>query len=292
MIEGPLAFTVTPETVKSVRFCNRLSQTPVSLLRLLVQVKDRKLEVSSGGKRIGEMGQLMNFKSLREERDLRAVMDNATSSEHFERRRETRWRKGLEESQVVALWRGVGGAQGSLEVGTLRDWRALSCFGSRVEVEVEEGEDGVVGVGEVNGAGDGSGVGFGEVVGVGVEGGLVGFVEVVGVGAEGGLVGFGEVVGVGAEGGLVGEMDVFVVVVVVVVDGGEREEVRVVMVVEESRRRREILVRRKRWSGAIAASERQFTVKTVIENCELKKKMKSLRVKEKTSLTTSFAAVC
>lgn len=50
MMEGPLAFMVTPETVKSVRFCKRLRKTPVSFLRLLMQEKERRLEESSEGK--------------------------------------------------------------------------------------------------------------------------------------------------------------------------------------------------------------------------------------------------
>ncbi|KAK6917708.1 hypothetical protein RJ641_018459 [Dillenia turbinata] len=50
MIEGPLAFTVTPETVSSVKFAKFLSQTPVSFLRLLMQVKDLREATSSEGK--------------------------------------------------------------------------------------------------------------------------------------------------------------------------------------------------------------------------------------------------
>ncbi|KAF5474554.1 hypothetical protein F2P56_006444 [Juglans regia] len=113
-------------------------------------------EASSEGKRMGEMGQLRKEREWREERDLRAVKERATSSaEQLERERERRWRKGLEESQrrvaLFLLW------HGSLEVGMLRDCRALSCFGS--SVEGEEDEEGVVGVGLV---------GVGEEVGEGV----------------------------------------------------------------------------------------------------------------------------
>lgn len=129
------------------------------------------------------------------ERDLRAVKDKATSSEQLVSVRERRWRKGLEESQAAAveMWRGA--EQGSLEVGIFRDWRALSCFGSRVDVEVEIGVVGVLGVGAVEG--------------LGAEGECVGeitvplVVGVLGVGAE---------EGVGAEGEWVGEIAVPLVV--------------------------------------------------------------------------------
>lgn len=96
---------------------------------------------------MGEMGQLMNWMVLRVERDLRAVRDKVTSSEQLERVRERRWRKGLEESQVVAVKVWGRTEQGSLEVGIFRDSRALSCFGSRVDAEVETGLVGVLGVG-------------------------------------------------------------------------------------------------------------------------------------------------
>ncbi|CAB4298819.1 unnamed protein product [Prunus armeniaca] len=43
----------------------------------------------------------------------------------------------------VVEWIGGGGRAGSLEVGMLRDWRALSWFGSK---ELEDGEYGVVGL--------------------------------------------------------------------------------------------------------------------------------------------------
>ncbi|KAK9267299.1 hypothetical protein L1049_009722 [Liquidambar formosana] len=221
---GPLAFTRTSETVRSVRFCRRPSQTPVSLRRLLMQVKERREEMSSMGKWTGEMGQLMNWRSRRVERDLRAGMDNETSSEQLRRRREMRWRKGLEESQRVALWRTGGLEQGSLEVGMFRDWRALSCLGSRVDEEEVEG-----GEGEVVGDGD-----SGDLVGDGEEG-------------EGGEdIGDGDgsdSVGDGDEGDLVGEMG----------SAGEREEVRVV-----ERERRESRVRRRNGGGGgfIAAVRR------------------------------------
>ena len=70
-----------------------------------MQVRERRLERRSEGKWTAATGQLMNCKSWREERDLRAVLDKATSSEQLRRRRERRWRKGLEESQSVALWK-------------------------------------------------------------------------------------------------------------------------------------------------------------------------------------------
>ena len=73
------------------------------------------------------------------------------------------WRKGLEESQVVVLWKD-GWEHGSLEVGMLRDSRALNCFGSRVD-EDEEGEDG-----EEEGEDGLDGLGDGEDVGEGVGG--------------------------------------------------------------------------------------------------------------------------
>ncbi|KAL6962104.1 hypothetical protein U1Q18_037058 [Sarracenia purpurea var. burkii] len=59
---GPLALTATPETVKSVRFCNRPSQTPVNLLRLLMQVKDWRFGARSEGEWRGLMGELDEFK--------------------------------------------------------------------------------------------------------------------------------------------------------------------------------------------------------------------------------------
>ncbi|KAM2043217.1 hypothetical protein ACFXTI_036517 [Malus domestica] len=109
------------------------------------------------------MGQLRNWRDWRVERDLRAVKERATSSEQLARRRERRWRKGLEESQMVVFGgRMEGFLQGSLEVGMLRDWRALSCFGSSV---LEDGEDGKVGdlgvVVEFGGVGEEVGDGVG-----------------------------------------------------------------------------------------------------------------------------------
>lgn len=101
IIAGPLALTVTWETVKSVTFPNRLSQTPVSFFRLLMHVKERRFEVSSEGKRIGEMGQSINWKDVKVERDLRVVIDKATSSEQLANVREMTCLKGLEESQMV-----------------------------------------------------------------------------------------------------------------------------------------------------------------------------------------------
>lgn len=100
-IEGPLALMVTCDTVKSVTFLSLLSQTPVSRLRLLMQVKERRFRASSEGKWIGEMGQLMKLKEVKVERDLRAVTERATSSEQLARVRESRCLKGLEESQMV-----------------------------------------------------------------------------------------------------------------------------------------------------------------------------------------------
>ena len=63
--------------------------------------------------------------------------------------------------------------QGSFEVGMLRDWRALSCFGSRVDEPGEEGVDG-----DEDGGSEGEGEeeeeeeffgGVGEEIGDGVE---------------------------------------------------------------------------------------------------------------------------
>lgn len=62
-----------------------------------------------------------------------------------------RWRKGLPESQRVALWK-EGWAHGSFEVGMLSDSRAVACLGSRVDEEEEEDD---FGVGEEVGEGDG-----------------------------------------------------------------------------------------------------------------------------------------
>lgn len=49
-------------------------------------------------------GQLKKEREWRVESDLRAVEEIWTSSEQLERRRERRWRKGLAESQMVALF--------------------------------------------------------------------------------------------------------------------------------------------------------------------------------------------
>lgn len=49
------------------------------------------------------MGQLMRFREVRVERDLRAVKERERWEVQLERVREMRWRKGLEESQSVAL---------------------------------------------------------------------------------------------------------------------------------------------------------------------------------------------
>lgn len=68
-------------------------------------------------------------------------MERATSLEQFMRCRDVKCLKGLELSQTTIL-RMEGLEQGSFEVGMLRDSRALSCLGSRVEEEEEdEGED-------------------------------------------------------------------------------------------------------------------------------------------------------
>lgn len=50
----------------------------------------------------------------------------------------------------MALWK-EGLAQGSFEVGKLRDSRAVACFGSKVDEDDVEGGDG-------DGDGDGDGV--------------------------------------------------------------------------------------------------------------------------------------
>lgn len=139
MMTGPLALMGTSVTVRSVTLVSLLSHTPVSLVKELVQVKERRLVVSSEGKVTGEReGQLMNWRSWSVERDLRAVMERETSEEQLVRRRERRWRKGLEVSQWTAA---LGFEQGSLEVGRLRDWRASSCFGSSVEEVVVDGAE-------------------------------------------------------------------------------------------------------------------------------------------------------
>lgn len=57
MTNGPEALMTVEETVRSVRFWRRESQTPVSLLRELMQVKEWSEEERSVGKRMGEMGQ-------------------------------------------------------------------------------------------------------------------------------------------------------------------------------------------------------------------------------------------
>lgn len=57
MTKGPEALMTVEEIVRSVRFWRRESQTPVSLLRELMQVKEWREEERSVGKRMGEMGQ-------------------------------------------------------------------------------------------------------------------------------------------------------------------------------------------------------------------------------------------
>lgn len=102
-----------------------------------MQVNVFIFKASSEGNVTGAAGQSMNWRSWSVESDLRAVMERETSSEQLMRRSERRWRKGLEVSQWMALWF----EHGSLVVGRLRDWRALSCFGSRVEDMVVEGAE-------------------------------------------------------------------------------------------------------------------------------------------------------
>lgn len=110
----------------------------MSFRRLLIQVKEWREAIRSAGNRIGAAGQSSNSRDWRVERDFSAVKDKATSSEQLARRRETRWRNGVPESQSVALLREV---QGSREVMMLRDWRARICLGSSVECEIEEEEE-------------------------------------------------------------------------------------------------------------------------------------------------------
>ena len=81
----------------------------------------------------------MREKEVRlEERARRAVEEISRSEEQLARVRETRRRKGEEASQIVKL-RGGGIVQGSRVVGKFIDWRAVSCFGSRVDGEEREG---------------------------------------------------------------------------------------------------------------------------------------------------------
>lgn len=76
--------------------------------------------------------------NCKEEREERAVEGRERREEEQLRRvREMRWRKGLEESQTMRAEE----EQGSFEVGMFRDWRALSCSGSRVEDEGWDGGD-------------------------------------------------------------------------------------------------------------------------------------------------------
>lgn len=213
-----------------------------------MHVKEWRLEARSEGKWTGVMGQLMNSKLVRVKRDLRAVTEISTSAEQLARRRERRWRKGLEPSHTAAVWREEdGGEQGSLEVGMLRDWRAVSCFGSRGEEDEEEEGGDFVGEGEMEGEGDGS---EWDLVGDGAEGDLVGDLVLVDGDFDGDMVLLewdgieGDVVGEGAEGGLVGEMGLVVL-------GGEREEVR------DEEMRRESKMGRNGGHGAIAELERE-----------------------------------
>lgn len=197
MIPGPLAVTGTAERVRSVRLWRRLRKTPVRVLKEWTAEKERRLEAREGGrwKGVGREGQFWKWREVRVEREVRAVVERWREREQLERERERRWRNGEELSQRAVVW---GGEQGSLEVGMLRDWRAVSCLGSRV---VEVGEDLEEWGGDV--------VGEGEEEGDGEEGDLVG------EGEEGDL----DLVGEGEEGDLVGEM-----VVCVGALGGEREE--------------------------------------------------------------------
>ena len=151
IIRGLLALTRTPVTLRSVTFCKWLSQTPVNFLKLLKQAKDLRFEANSGGKEMGEIGQLMNWRSWREDIDLRAVNDRETSSEQFIRWSEVRCLKGLELSQWMILWIELEVEHGSFVVGMLRDWRALSCLGSSVDEGEEEEEEEDGGVGEIEG---------------------------------------------------------------------------------------------------------------------------------------------
>ncbi|KAK8524545.1 hypothetical protein V6N13_015565 [Hibiscus sabdariffa] len=98
------------------------------------EVRERE---RSEGKRMTGVRQLVKESEWREERDLRAVKERERSAEQLEMWRETRWRKGLELSQTVALC-GEGWMQGSLAVGMLRDSSASICLGSSVEEEEEE----------------------------------------------------------------------------------------------------------------------------------------------------------
>lgn len=76
MTKGPEALTVTSETVRSVRFWSSESHTPETLRRLLTAVKEVREAMSSGGRRMGETGQLMRERERRVERDLSAVKES------------------------------------------------------------------------------------------------------------------------------------------------------------------------------------------------------------------------
>ncbi|KAJ0523931.1 hypothetical protein HanRHA438_Chr10g0475651 [Helianthus annuus] len=134
----PEDLMVSPEMVRSVRLEKRLRKTPVRCWRELMEVKDRRLVVREVGKWTMGVWQSRKVREVRVEREERAVVERERSSEQLVRRRERRWRKGVALSQVVALW--GGWVQGSWVVGMYKDWRALSCFGSRVV----EGGDRVV----------------------------------------------------------------------------------------------------------------------------------------------------
>lgn len=91
-IAGPLAVMLDRETVKSVKFCSLLSQTPVSFLRLLMQVNEWRFEASSGGRRTREMWQLMKLSEVRVESDSRTLRDKGRWPEQLTSVRESTWR--------------------------------------------------------------------------------------------------------------------------------------------------------------------------------------------------------
>jgi len=119
------------ERVRWVRLVRRERETAEMLRRLLREVRERSVEASWGGKRVGEgegvKGQLRRRRVWRVERDLRAAKERERWGEvQLESCRVVRWRKGVEVSQTMEGWE-----HGSFVVGMLMDCKAFTCLGSR-----------------------------------------------------------------------------------------------------------------------------------------------------------------
>lgn len=109
------------ERVRWVRFLRCERETAEMLRRLLTEVRERSVEESWRGKRVGEgvevTGQLRRRREWRVERDLRAAKERERWGEvQLESCRVVMWRKGVEVSQTKEGWE-----HGSSVVGMLRD---------------------------------------------------------------------------------------------------------------------------------------------------------------------------